>query len=567
MTRRTSDLVELPHTFSQLRLMTGERFARDARERSVFLNESDLEALHRIRVLVPFLRVSRSMRMLRGFARKHARQEWNLQHWQPLERSELQRAHGERRLFDPEFEPFRSHESRQRSVGGWTVDQSVYLYSPHQFTLLPLVVEALRFRQVDTSGTRLSLPRHVQERLTELSSARRQVLVAASALEAIYYTDLVRKYATSLEDVLDYEAWRNNLPPTFFLNWLDVSAEWIRNQGAALLREGHRIDPLGTWAELVGRADPDAWGALRGDARIVIEMRILAEILLRYYDHLVRAKHAPAIEVGQRGAPKASPFYWRLERQRPLDAVLTEFGLSPHPSLVLVVEGATELLLVPRVMAMFEINLDEDFIALQSADGVGRDLRPLIAYVAPRLVRDAQDRFLDLLRPPTQVLVVADPEGPLSTAAGRERKRRSWVERILLTLPPRDRTPPVQEQIDSLVTLRTWNHRGDSFEFAHFTDRQLATAILRVRGGHRRRTLAQTLATVERVRARRGNLATCVGGRKLDLADALWPTLHRRIERAEASKTASKIPIIKVLDLALELASELPRNRVVIGLE
>ena len=54
--------------------------------------------------------------------------------------------------------------------------------------------------------------------------------------------------------------------------------------------------------------------------------------------------------------------------------------------------------------------------------------------------------------------------------------------RIQGAIPDAGSDPVIREQLDSLVELTTWNQREESFEFAHFTDRQIATALLRDRG-------------------------------------------------------------------------------------
>jgi len=69
-----------------------------------------------------------------------------------------------------------------------------------------------------------------------------------------------------------------------------------------------------------------------------MDMRLPGEILLLYYDRLVRESIATALPTPPR---TATPYDLRLKRRRPLDALLTEFGLSPHPHLILIVEGAS----------------------------------------------------------------------------------------------------------------------------------------------------------------------------------------------------------------------------------
>jgi ribosome-binding protein aMBF1 (putative translation factor) len=86
---------------------------------------------------------------------------------------------------------------------------------------------------------------------------------------------------------------------------------------------------------------------------------------------------------------------------------------------------------------------------------------------------------LGLLGPATRILVVADAEGTLATAEQQDRRQTVWVERILRTLPAAERTPTVRASIDTLVYLETWDDHGQSFEFAHFTDRRLARATIR----------------------------------------------------------------------------------------
>lgn len=81
------------------------------------------------------------------------------------------------------------------------------------------------------------------------------------------------------------------------------------------------------------------------------------------------------------------------------------------------------------------------------------------------------------LRPLTRFLVVFDPEGPVASDADREARRQVWVERVMRVLPREIQTPVVRESADRLVDIRTWTRRGESFEYAHFTDRQIARAI------------------------------------------------------------------------------------------
>jgi hypothetical protein len=297
-----------------------------------------------------------------------------------------------------------------------------------------------------------------------------------------------------------------------------------------------------------------------------MDLRITAELFLGYHDDLVEAGKATALEKpGRRGRGR---FDHRLKRKRPLDAVLTEFGLSPHPRLVLVVEGTTELLLIPCAMKLLGVTTDEDFISVQDAEGVDKDLKALLGFLAPRVNAEGDGHYRDLVRPPTRFLVVFDPEGRVSTDEGREKRRAAWVDRIHRAIPGESKNPAVREQVEPLVELATWNLRGESFEFAHFTDRQIAAAVLRIPGHRKSRTLETVTEQVAKLRSLHGNLETQLPPRssKGPLARQLQPVLEQKIQRAQARGTAGTIPLVKVLDRAIELAYEYPRKNLVIGL-
>jgi hypothetical protein len=101
----------------------------------------------------------------------------------------------------------------------------------------------------------------------------------------------------------------------------------------------------------------------------------------------------------------------------------------------------------------------------------------------------------------------------------------------------------------------------------HFTDLELATAIHALDQRARRPTLRDRRVHIARVRTTRGNLETVSGPiSKVTLAEHLWPVLDRKISRAEARGTGTRIPIVRVLDQATDLAREYLRRNMVIPL-
>jgi hypothetical protein len=394
-------------------------------------------------------------------------------------------------------------------------------------------------------------------------------VIAALALEPIYYSRITGRLRLPAREAFEaFHIWREGLPVMEPLDWLSVDADWLRNSARDLLWNADRFDPLGSWAEVIAATDnPDSWSRLKSGARNAIDLRLVAELLLSCHDALVvngKADPLPAPPPRTR-----SPFDLRLKRKRPLDEILKDFGLSPHPHVVVVLEEETEWLLFPRVMALLGLRTEEDFIAIEHADGAGRDLAPLVAYAAaPRLVETDTGRYAELTRPPTRIFVVFDPEESFATAESRRKRRQQWTDRLMRSLPRGLRTPRVREQLDRLVEVATWKRTGESFEFAHFTDLELARAIERLHTGRRAPNRDELLARLAQFRRDRRNLKKLVSHlSKVDLADELWPVLERKISRALERKTDRRIPIVRIVDTALSLAHEYPRRNLVISLE
>ena len=133
---------------------------------------------------------------------------------------------------------------------------------------------------------------------------------------------------------------------------------------------------------------------------------------------------------------------------------------------------------------------------------------------------------------------------------------------------PKEHREDVREQIDPLVKVTTWNERGASFEFAHWTDRELARAVLSIPGHRKQLSLAAVTRHVTKLRQIRGNLEDLLPPRrsKIDLAEELWPSLERKVKRAIDRETEARIPIVRILDEAVNLAYKYPRGGLVIGL-
>jgi hypothetical protein len=568
--RSPVDLLELPYTFTQLRPLMSHQFVAEVRGRGVMLTEAQVEALHRVRLVTPFLRVQRDTRLIQKLVREASPYARQVADWQPTNRRDLDEARQGGLLRDPARERFFSHAARERSAGPFEYLSSDYLYSHHQLLAIPTIKGVRQWLRIKrgTQGreAELDVDRRWLAVAKDHTDKLRDIAVAISALEARYFPRLLPGPNLFPEDEYrQFDRWWRQLPLLATTKWLGVKPTWFKDAGALLLDIADGFDPLGDWLEVVGAGDPGRWKDLKGDARNAMDHRIAAELLLRYYEDLATGRRAKPLP---RPTDRwGTPFRFRLQQHGNVDQLLTDFGLSPHPSLLLVVEGPGEANLLPRVIRMFAVRTDRDFIAIENMEGVHRDLDSLVAYaVGPQTEVSDHGRYLEPMRPLTRILVVTDAEGPMGTAAQREKKRQDWVKRLSRVLPPEHRTDVTYEALDSLVHIDTWNRRGDSFEFAHFTDRQIAQAITVV-NSEGQLSLPVLIRAVAGVRSSHGNLKKFIGRRsKVALADELWPVLEKKIRRAERQKTMTRIPIVRVLVRATGIARELRRAHVVIPL-
>jgi hypothetical protein len=571
--RSTVDLCELPFSFWQLPLLGPDKFIEAARERDVYLTPGWLEALHRVGLLVPFLRVRRDGREIAAAVRRQDSWLWERARFIPTETTDLRVAFDQDLVHDPATEGFSARQRFRRALGEITYNTSDYLYSHHQLLHLPDVRGVLsRLHQGPSGRFQGGAPPQLPQ-LRANSAAIREVVIACSALEPAQYPLIVLRTRSRGDEYERYRRWLKGQRGRAMMRWLGVSPDWLRVRGQGLLAEADRIDPLGSWQRVIREADPRGWESLRGDARIALDLRIGAEILFRYCERLAKARVPGARALPHAKPGHRDPFASRLKPTGKLNRVLTEHRVSPHPNLVFVVEGDTEALLLPRVYAHFDLRLDREFIAIENARGVDRDLTALVAFaISPQVEVEDGRRYLRMETPPTRLLAVMDAEGRYALPKQREEERRKLIERIMLTFPKRYRTPAAEESISGLITIETWNRKGESFEFAHFTDRQIAVAVGQAfqpkKKGKRCPSLKHRIDAVGRLRSRRGRLDELLGaGSKVDLAEALWPVLEKKISRAEGNKTERRIPIVRAIDLAGELAHEYPRAELVIPLE
>lgn len=585
--RASIDLLELELVFSQQPPLTPTRFLDEYKRRVsgagsslIFLEQ--LEALHKARVLIPLVRLVKDVRRIWREAGREGVSPLSVIFQHLSDHSILNNylhGYGVGRMTDPRTEQFKPWHTYAREFEGHSFRTSLFCYSRYQLLLIPTIrslTRRMRSRKTDRKYS--SINRRFSLKLDEETRADVESAVVSNYEIVFCLTAIETKYLPQIKGTItnhrsnNMDSWfkyDQSFDPPRILAWLGWEADQLRITAENLLSVADRIDPLSEWYQLIRLCRFEKWQRLRGDALIAMDHRIAAEMLLLFYEDLVRAGRATPLEP----LPKKllTPRHKRLRTDRKeLNEVLMDFGISPQPALVLVLEGYTEMLLVPRVFELLDLPLQPDLIKFFNAEGIDRKLGALAQYaVTPEIGEPLSSGFL-LMRPPTHFLVVVDPEKGFATPESREEERKTWVDAIWRVIPKSARSKISIDEINPLVEVETWNNKGESFEFAHFTNRQIAGALLKIYKGPDAPSLEKLITDIQKQRTHAGNIEYLwkrwkgLKPTKVKLADALWPTLERRIRNGLSHNTHNKIPVVKIALRAVERADYMLRSDVMI---
>lgn len=376
----------------------------------------------------------------------------------------------------------------------------------------------------------------------------RQLAITLSALDTYYWPQITHQLSH------DLDAWQQALHACDreqALVWLGLTLDQIERAVMDLRLSASSCDDMGEFYDLIRRASANAWKSLRGDAAVALDLRLAADILTRFAEDLnpggdyAGAQYAPLSQEGLSARPES------------LDAVLTHLRVSPFPALVIGLEGATEYKLVPRVLATLGIQWDHNRIRIVDGGGTGSNLSLLARYaVEPLLGRDLGDHVV-LDRPQTRFLIMTDAENRYRTPADRRYQRKLLLDSLTKNVPP-DFRPNyyINTRRGRIVDIVTWGKLP--FEFAHFTDRELANAMLEIAKmphPQGRARLVQNLR-LQRLHDPEPNVEKVFwrgsGLKKVPLAEALWPVLERKINAAIGRGTSGP-PVMRACIRAYEM--------------
>jgi hypothetical protein len=454
--------------------------------------------------------------------------------------TELGRALIAGRIRDPGVETYRPRmrfDSRKPTdPSRWT---NGLIYSQWQLLALPDLRTRLTHRRV--SGTyqrrRIVLPALDKWTKALFENHRRYALILM-ALEARYLptVDPEWLHLTNVE-VDEWEHYRALYDPIASAQTLVVTPEEVRTHAEQLLLRAHVLDPTGDWSPLIRRAPRRTWKNLTGDALIAIDHRLAAEILLLFYEDLaIRGKAMPLPDI-----PSMAwhPLQDRISagRLELVDSLLANLGVSPHPGVILVVEGETEELLVPLVFDHLELRRTPDLVRILCMRGADKQL-PLVAAVsvAPLLGQRRGDDY-DMIRPPTRLMIAVDQDRNWDTDEKVARQRRNIIAEIEKVVAAQGATLST-EDLETLVVVHRWP--GKCFEYAHFTDDELATAMTTIHRNCGGLTREELVSRISEIRACGSDvkdvwdISWAPKPTKTALARALWPILKKKIDDARS---------------------------------
>lgn len=242
------------------------------------------------------------------------------------------------------------------------------------------------------------------------------------------------------------------------------------------------------------------------------------------------------------------------------------YGLSPHPSVLVIAEGEIEEAILRPLLEERLLPGWETRIRLHSQKGINRDVSAIAEFVAPALSRE-DGEWVELSRPPVRIIIVGDPEGSLASVPGREAMRRRWLDRLVDGLPRKWRNDHMRQQLDGFIEVFLWGEAPTNFEFAHFSDEELADGILAVSRSPDTPDRGDLIATMTEYRSQARNIRSVWDKwrgpkpTKMGVVRELAPSLLGRVQsELDAGSSLPEMPLSRLALRIIELAVTTPRR-------
>lgn len=552
-----------PWAFTQQPPMTTRSFCKAAARRGLSVDDALLRELWRVGALAPIVEVRRQRS---GSPCPSPIPEPHV--YGTLE-SEVRLARDRGRLIDPEDLGFRPQVRFKAPPGASPSWWNGLIYTRWQLLALERFSHLVhrfppgRGLPVRRDDRRVPRLRPLTDQAHEEALRLRRIAQLLVALEARYFPEIKKPWVhLSNATFEEWHAYKAQFDPSAVVRRLGWTPEELARTADELLFWARRSDPLkGQWSDLVQRASSRSWDKLEGHIVVALDARIAAEVILLCFEDLAQRSQAPTLSEHPEWCCSQES---RLSRfATSLDGALSALGLSPHPGVVLVVEGETEEILFPLVRDRLQFTDAHGIVRSVVMRGTKADLTKLVAFAAGPLIDRPQGEDWLLMKPPTRVLVAVDPDDPFDSNEKIKEEQRKMIDEIVAVIRAQG-VEPQRHELDSLIRIETWSQ--SCFEFAHFDDEELASAIEIVHPDcngltHERLVVAlgqhrQHGQDIKKVWAKWRRPPS-----KRALAKELWPHLEAKIAAAEAGHAAAFPEVVLRLQMAYQDAGGRPAGR------
>lgn len=553
-----------PWAFTQQPPMTTRDFSKAAARRGLFVDDPLLRELWRVGALAPIVEVRR--RRSGPPCPSRIPEPYVSGTWA----REVRLARDRGRLIDPEDLGFRPQVRFKPPPGGSHSWWNGLIYTRWQLLALErfsrLVHRMAPGRGIPVrrdDNRRVPRPRPLTDQAREEAGRLRRLAQLLVALEARYFPEIKKPWVhLSNATFEEWHTYRGHFDPSTVITRFGWTPEELARTADELLFRAGSSDPLkGEWSELVQRASSRSWDKLEGHIVVALDARIAAEILLLCYEDLAQRSQAPTLSDHPEWCGSQER---RLSRSATsLDGALSALGLSPHPGVVLVVEGETEEFLFPLVRDRLRFTDADGIVRSVVMRGTKADLTKLVALAAGPLIDRPHGKDWLLMKPPTRVLVAVDPDDPFDTDKKIEKVRANMIDEIVAVIRAQG-IEPDRHELDSLIRIETWSQ--SRFEFAHFDDEELASAIEIVHPDCNGLTHERLVAALGEHRKHGQDIKKAWARwrkppSKRALAKVLWPRLEAKIAATEAGQVAAVPEVVLRLQLAYQDAADRPAGR------
>jgi hypothetical protein len=565
--RSTLDLLAFDLVFTQHPVLTRDDLIGLMRDMGLGIDDGQLQSLYRMGILVPFFGVEQSAAALRRQGShldpEYAKLVQTIPEGRYKDVRLLQASNESSDVFDPALSDPRPWNQKSRFAGR-KIERTAFLYSHWQIVAARQALQIGPARDLERQAKKKAGWAAIRDGQVQRGRTDRRLGILLSAIEAAYLPLIDDRIAGFMPE--GWSSYRRGFEPEKVLDQLAWTAEEVADAAKRLLAEAGLFDPLSDWTDLVGLVSADKRRKLKGQPRLAVEFRVAAEILFKFYEDLVSRGCAPALEPVPDG-------WWhprqdRLNAARNLDRILTRYGISPHPSLLVVVEGKTEREFVRAYLDHRYDSRWEIGICLLDAEGADNDVTAAAALMAPRIEGLKQGYFtkegyLELERPLTRVLLIGDPEGHLRNEEARRSAKNKWVERIRRSLPDQFRDVVLDEDLEALISIEV---SDSAFEYAHFDDDQIAASIEQTCKSPSVPEHSELVAQVRQARANKWNLKKIwtdwepPAPNKVRMAKALFPDLIQRVDAYVPQSGDQEPDAARIIRTLIRMSQELPRD-------